>query len=178
MDPNLPKKTESILRRPWQHFIGSSCYFLQQVATSSNAAGNNDGNDNPNSNGMRGGKGDENGREDFPMRGQQEPPGRRVGSGRVLNRGDREDYERRFEVPPRRSEPGDKYAFRRGGRDADEADMDPRGMRRCVARLFGEQEVASKDNATAVGPKMGPFHIEVVSDSGENAKGADLLVAL
>ena len=45
-------------------------YLQPQVATSSNASGNNDGSDNMNSNGVRGGKGDENGRDEFPMRGQ------------------------------------------------------------------------------------------------------------
>ena len=55
-----------------------------------------------------------------------------MGSGRVLNRGEREDYDpRRFEVV-RREPPGDKYAFgRRGGRD-DEMDTDPRMRLRLV----------------------------------------------
>ena len=83
----------------------------------------------------------------------------------MLNRGDREDYERRFEVPSRRSEPGDKYAFRRGGgRDADEADMDPRGLRRFVARAFEGwnchwTQKRSQADCAAIGPKMGPFHL-------------------
>ena len=79
----------------------------------------------------------------------------------MLNRGDREDYERRFEVPSRRSEPGDKYAFRRGGgRDADEADMDPRGLRRFVERWNCHwTQKRSQADCAAIGPKMGPFHL-------------------
>ena len=73
----------------------------------------------------------------------QDAPGRRVGSGRVLNRGEREDFDpRRFEASSRREllpaggagggGGGEKYAFgRRGARD-DEMDSDPRMRLRWV----------------------------------------------
>ena len=78
----------------------------------------------------------------FPVPPVQDAPGRRVGSGRVLNRGEREDFDpRRFEsAASSRRElllpaggaggaggGGEKYAFGRRDRARDdEMDSDPR----------------------------------------------------
>ena len=130
-DPQ-PNQQDGLVLSPQGRSFLTGC----QVANSNAASGDKgDGNGGENNN--------NGGRDEYPSRGQDAPGvGRRVGSGRVLNRGEREDYDpRRFEVAAARGrgEPGaggDKYAFgggsRRGQGREDEMDADPRMRLRFV----------------------------------------------